>query len=93
MVDAFRFSLSRSLFSPPFHPSQSFSISSPSSPFNTVDLSGWTLVDGDPEHEPIVLPDDERARQNWLHGNWDMARGALECASVPLTEASSTSQE
>ncbi|WP_083586783.1 lamin tail domain-containing protein [Agrococcus sp. Marseille-P2731] len=24
---------------------------------NTVDLSGWTLVDGDPEHEPIVLPE------------------------------------
>ncbi|WP_405216092.1 lamin tail domain-containing protein [Agrococcus sp. Ld7] len=24
---------------------------------HTVDLSGWTLVDGDPEHAPIVLPD------------------------------------
>ncbi|GEK79891.1 lamin tail domain-containing protein [Agrococcus baldri] len=24
---------------------------------STVDLSGWTLVDGDPEHEPIVLPE------------------------------------
>lgn len=44
--------------------------------------------------EPIILPDDERARQNWLHGNWDMARGALESASVPLAEvASPTSQE
>ncbi len=24
---------------------------------STVDLSGWSIVDGDPEHEPIVLPE------------------------------------
>ncbi|MCH1884256.1 lamin tail domain-containing protein [Agrococcus sp. ARC_14] len=24
---------------------------------NTIDLSGWTIVDADPEHEPIVLPE------------------------------------
>lgn len=36
--------------------------------------------------EPIILPDSERGRQDWLHGNWDMARGALERAAEPLTE-------
>ena len=26
---------------------------------------------------PVILPDDEKARQDWLHGSWDAASAAL----------------
>ena len=42
--------------------------------------------------EPVILPDDERARQDWLHGNWDMARSVLERAKVPLAEVDISSR-
>ena len=31
--------------------------------------------------EPVVLQDDERARQDWLHGNWDAAHKSIERAA------------
>ena len=31
---------------------------------------------------PVVLPDDERAEQDWLHGNWDAASLVVEPANT-----------
>ena len=36
--------------------------------------------------EPVILPDDERARQDWLHGNWNAARAVVERTPTALTE-------
>ncbi len=35
---------------------------------------------------PVVLPDEEQARQIWLHGGWDTARKLIEQGSPPLIE-------
>ena len=54
------------------------------------DVPAFALLTADPIGEaraagcsaqPVVLPDSEDARQDWLHGSWDAARSALKRAA------------
>ncbi len=51
------------------------------------DVPAFALITMDPQGQaraagcrsmPLVLPDNEEARQAWLHGSWDSARKLLE---------------
>ena len=35
---------------------------------------------------PLILPDDERARQDWLHGGWDAAKRLVAAPATDLIE-------
>ena len=59
------------------------------------DVPAFALLTREPEgapraagcsEMPLVLPDDEAARQAWLHGGWDAARAVMQARSPVLLE-------
>jgi len=56
----------------------------------TADASG-APADAGCRSMPFVIPDDESARQDWLHGNWDAAAAVLDRAQhVPFAQVDET---